>query len=368
VGTLVASGTLANRAVVPAGDRDHAAAEPLSGFVRPTDVSSIAAPAAVTIADVLVAVGDELEGGQPIAVRDLPESARETAQIDLEVERATHEVAHRERTVAWLQESIGRLAQRAAEAPGELAVVEREAQQVPMRQARDSPERAQIAYEQAALRVRRIEQLAAAGLAAQQDVEQARFEMRLAADDVANAKEAAEVAQRLRAAEAIQAKARRDLTIAEQRRQVAEQQAALEQARLQLKAVQIRSEAARAANADRYIRAPRAGAVIELLVGAGDRLAPGSPVARMARLDPMTVDVDVAPQLVNALHVGDTAEVDVPAASLSRARATIRSIAPVPNEAGRYSVQLTFANPARARLAGQAAEVRFSIRPPSERR
>ncbi len=333
---LVTSGAIAHRAALPAAD-DRTESEALSGLVRTTDGSTIATPVAVTIADVLVAIGEEVANGQPIARRDVADAERELAQLALELERATQDVIHRERTLAWLQASRQRLVENSPDAPGELGAVERDEQQLPMRRAKDSPGRAQVAFDQAALKVRRAEQLRAAGLVSGQDVEEARLAMRFAADDVANAWQAAERA------------------------------AALVQARLQLRAVRMRHESARAASADQFIRTPRGGAVVELPVSPGDRLAAGATVARIARLDPMGVDVDVAPRLVNLLHVRDIAYVDVPASGVVRTEAAIRSIAPIPNDAGAYAVQLTFPNSARLRLAGQAAEVRFTLgqRPPT---
>ena len=108
------------------------------------------------------------------------------------------------------------------------------------------------------------------------------------------------------------------------------------------------------------MRAPRSGAVIELPLHAGDRLSAGALLAKIAPLDPIAVDVDVAPLMVNTLKVGGVARVDVAAVKLFGAEGSIRSIAPVPGDDGRYSVRLTLANPTKARLAGQTAKVKFS--------
>jgi multidrug resistance efflux pump len=231
-----------------------------------------------------------------------------------------------------------------------------------MRQARDSPERAQLAHDQALSNVRRLEQLAAQGLVPQQDVEDGRFADRIAADDLANARLAAEAADRVRAAQSDQAKASRSLVLAEQSTRLAEQQAALEQARFALTAATMRLDAARQAVEDPFLRAPRDGTVLDVAVHAGERVGAGALVARIASLDPMTIEVDVAPSIVNALAAGDTAHVDVPAVRLSGAQAKIRSIAPLPGDDGKYTVRLTLPNPARARLAGLTAHVRLPVR------
>ena len=362
--TVVTTAVLARRAVGPIDEADRTISEAVVGLVRPSEVSTVATPIAITIAEMIAAVGDELAAGQPIARIDFTEAQRELAQLGLDVERAQRDVIDREHDVRQVRQAVQRLEAGAAEAGAELALAEREAQQIPMRQARDSPERAQVAYEQAVLRARRVEQLTAAGLVSQQDVEESQFALRVAADDLVNAREAAEAASRLRSAQGAQDRARRDLSLAEQRRQFAEGDAGLQQARLALKQAQMRYETARLATADLYIRSPRRGAVIELPAYAGDRLGAGALVARIALLDPIAVDIDMPPLDVHRLHVGDAARVDVPAIGVSRREAHIRSIAPLPGDNGKYTVRLTLSNPIGARLlAGQAAYVTLTQPP-----
>ena len=359
--TMVSAAALARRVAEPPAEPERVATEALVGLLRATDVSSIMTPVSVTIAEILVAQGDELAAGDPIARLDRTNTERELAQLSLEIERARQNVAGREQAVAWLEHASQRLVTETTQASAQLALAERETQQVPMRQARDSPERAQLAYEKALLKARRAEQLAASGLMSKQDVEDARFEVRMASDDLENAKRAAEAANRVHAAEETQARARRDLSFADQRRQLAAQQAELRQARLGLQEVTLRYETARLAAAEEFVRAPRAGAIIELPIHAGDRLPSGALLAKIAPLDPIAVDVDVPPLVVNLLETGGPARVDVPAVRLFDGEARIRSIAPLPGDAGKYSVQLTLANPTRARLAGQTANVKLLI-------
>jgi hypothetical protein len=94
----------------------------------------------------------------------------------------------------------------------------------------------------------------------------------------------------------------------------------------------------------------------------------GTLLAKIAPLDPVAIDIDVPPAAVNLLATGGLARVDVPAVKLLDGEARIRSIAPLPGEDGRYSVQLTLANPTRARLAGQTAHVKLFANRPSSRR
>jgi multidrug resistance efflux pump len=367
VGSMVSAAALARRAVDPPAAIERITSEALVGFVRPTDISSIMTPIALTVAEIVAAPGDEVTAGQPIARIDRTDGERELAHLRLEIDRATQDVAERERVIAWTAHANQRLVTETAQAGADLALAERETQQVPVRQMRDSPERAQVAYEKAIMKERRAEQLAASGLMSKQDVDDARFEVRMASDDLANARRAAEAATRVHAAEETQARARHDLSLADQQRQLAEQQAQLRQARIRLQETKLRHETIRGAVADAFVRAPRAGAIVDLPVHSGDRLPAGALVAKIAPLDPVAVDVDVSPLVVNMLRVNGLASVDVPAVKLLNQEGRIRSIAPLPGDDGKYSVQVTLPNPTRSRLAGQTANVKLIIERPVNR-
>ena len=367
VGTMVSAAALARRAVDTPAATERITSDALVGLLRPTDISSIMTPIALTVAEIMAAPGDEVTAGQPLARIDRTDGERELAHLTLEIERATQDVAERERVIAWTEHNNRLLVTETAQAGADLALAERETQQVPVRQMRDSPERAQVAYEKAIMKERRAEQLAASGLMAKQDVDDAKFEVRMASDDLANARRAAEAAIRVHAAEETQARARHDLSLADQQRQLAEQQAQLRQARIRLEETKLRSETIRGAVADAFVRAPRAGAIVDLPVHSGDRLPAGALVAKIAPLDPVAVDVDVSPLVVNMLRVNGLASVDVPAVKLVNAEGRIRSIAPLPGDDGKYSVQVTIANPTRSRLAGQSANVKLIIERPVTR-
>ena len=356
---VVASAAMAKKALEPAAEAAISLTDAFVGLIVSDDISSITTPTGITIAETLVAVGDQLVQGQPIARIDDVEGQRELVQLNLETARSRQEVVDREQLVGILRDSIERLV--AEDAPAQLALAEREVQQVPMRQWRDSPERAEVAYEQAVIKARRLEELAAAGLVPKQDVEEGQFAVRLAADDLANARRAAEANQRVQDAEVSQSRVRRELSLAEHRQQLAEQLSGLGQARFRLTAAQMRSDAARDVLANPFVRAARAGAVIELPVHPGDRLASGALVARMSPLDPMAIDIDVAPSFANMVRAGDVARVEVPAIDATDRPARIRSIAPLPGDDGHYAVRLFLPNPTRARLAGQVAHVRLAV-------
>src|SRR5918996_2486174 len=181
--TLLSAAALARRVAEPSAAPERIGDEAFVGLLGAPDVTSVIPPVPLTIAEIVVAPGDELAAGAPIARLDRTDADRELAHLTLELERATQNVAERERAVAWTENASQRLVSETTHASSELAIAARETQQVPMRQARDSPERAQVAYDKAVMKARRAEQLAASGLLAKQEVEDARFEVTMAADD-----------------------------------------------------------------------------------------------------------------------------------------------------------------------------------------
>src|SRR5207248_2071950 len=100
-------------------------------------------------------------------------------------------------------------------------------------------------------------------------------------------------------------------SVADQQRQLADQQASLAQARLALRQARIRQDAAQSKTGDSIVRAQQAGTVVELPVHTGDRLTEGSLVAKIASLDPLTIDIDIDPLVVNTLKVGAPARISV---------------------------------------------------------
>lgn len=356
---VVASAAMVRNTVVPKTPVSTTAVPSLAGLIRPGDVTSVTTPIALTVTDVLVRVGDEVTAGQPLLRVDHAGSQHDADQIGVELERAKQDVAEKEHTVSRTRQSIAHL-KATIESSAAVAAAEREAQQVPTRQVKDSPERAKVALDQAYARLQRAQQLFNAGLVSRQDLDDASFTYRLAGDDVTNAVRAAETSDRVRSAQEADAKTRRNLSIAEAEQQLAVQEAAAEQARLALKQVRMRYDDATSRLNDVFIRAPRAGIVAELPANAGDRVVAGALVSRLASIDPLEVDIDVLPVVANTLTLGATVRVDIPALSMSNLPATVRAIAPLPGDSGKYAVQLALPNPNRARLAGLGADVTLS--------
>jgi multidrug resistance efflux pump len=328
-------------------------------MTRPRDVATIALPAPVVVQRVMVEVGDQVKTGQPLLMLDDEDARRVVSEMRFDVEKAKTQTAQLERTVALLDRSINALAIPAAEANARLAVAQRNAETVPNRQAKDSPERAQAAYDEAVARERRVTALAASGVAARQDLEDAQIAVRVAADDLAAARRAADAAAALAAAQSLQSQTQADLQIAEQQRQRQERSGELTQARLRQADAERALALAIKRLGDLAVRSTGDTLVAEVLVKAGDRLLAGAPLVKLATVNSMIVDVDVPPSLVNGLARGDAASVRV-GASPKEYAGRIKTIAPLPGDAGAHLVEIEFDNPTAALLAGQTAHVRLT--------
>jgi multidrug resistance efflux pump len=332
------------------------------GMTRPRDVTTMALPMPLVVQKVLVEIGDRVQAGQPLIAIDDEDARRVVGQLRFEVERARSQVAQLERTVQLLDRSINALLLPAAEANARLAMAQRAAESVPNRQAKDSPERAQAAYDQAVARERRVAALADHGVMARQELEDAQIAVRVAADDLAVARRAAEAAAALSSAQALQAQTQADLTIAEQQRQRQERAGELAQARLHQTETETALDLAVKRLGDLTVRATGDALVSEVAVRSGDRPLAGATLVKLATVNPMIVDVDVPPAIVNGLARGDIAVVRV-GASTREYNGRIKTIAPLPSDGGAHTLEIEFDNPTAALLAGQTAHVRLAPRP-----
>ena len=331
------------------------------GLVRPRDVTTLALPTPVVVKRVAVSVGDTVRAGDVIAVLDDEDARRQLQQLDFDAERARAETARLSETRTALDGVIQQLNRTLADATARLSVAQRAAEAIPARQWKDSVARAQTAYDQALTRQHRLEQLSANGVVARQELEDAQFATRVAQDDLDIARRNADAAAKVASIQGEQADAQARLAIAEQGRRLSEATGELAQARVR----QAQAEALLASATERLreltVRAPRHGMVAEVAVHGGDRVLAGAPLARIATLDPMMVDVDVPPTIVNELRRGDEAIIRV-AGSTDDKSGRIRTIAPLPGEGGAHTIEIEFPNPAQALMSGQGATVRFAKR------
>jgi multidrug resistance efflux pump len=235
-----------------------------------------------------------------------------------------------------------------AEADALVAISQRQAQLVPTRQWRDSPERATAAYDLALLNFSRAKKLFDAGLIAQQELDTRGTELRMARDDLENAKELAAVSAKLAHNQADQANLQEKVTREELQAQLRQAEVNYERAKQQADAT--------------IVCATTAGVVSEIPIRLGDRVPAGAVLALLAKLDRMLAEVPVAAQMISELIVGQSAQVRLPSLPSHQVEGRIRAINPLPSQNMTHLVEVEFDNPTLLLVAGQPAEVRF-VRP-----
>ena len=145
--------------------------------IRPASEVRITSDAIGTVAEILVKVGDKVDKGQPLLRLSDAE-----AQLALQQAAGEREAA---------QANLDKFRARLADVNARVAVSQGQQQQVPTRQWRDSPERAQAAYDEALTNYNRAHELFEAGIVAKQELDNRTTELRLAKDDLDNAKKLA---------------------------------------------------------------------------------------------------------------------------------------------------------------------------------
>lgn len=328
------------------------------GTITPANQFTIAAPATTVVERVLVSVGERVAAGQPLLVADDRDARAASDAAEIELRAAEARVADVRQRLALLRQIP---AADFARATGRVSTAQRESEQVPTRQWRDSPERAEAAHELARLRFDRVKKLADQGLVARQELEDAEISLRVAANDLENARRAAQAVATLTSAQTEQSDLQWKLARAEQAQQREAQRAEIALAELRREDASMKLKVATDRLAGATIKALSPGVVTELLAHPGDQVYGGAPLIRLAVLDPLLVEVQIAPALVNALRPGTSATVTLPGIPSEQVSGTISAVNPIPNRNGTHTVQVRFENRAGHLLAGQPAEVRFVL-------
>ena len=299
--------------------------------VRPASEIRITAQSLGTVSSIVAKVGNTVKKGDPLLrLRD--------QDGELSLKRAA---ADRDAAAANLDKFRARL----AEANARVAVSQRQEQQVPSRQWRDSPSRAQAAYDQALLNYNRALELYKIGVLAQQEVDARRTDLRLAQDDLENAKKLAVASAKLGRDQADQAALEAKVTREDLQEQLRLAEIKYQQARQQVDAA--------------TVRATEDGVVSEIPVRLGDLVSGGTLLVRLAELNHMIAEVPVAARTVSELKVGQRALVTLPSTPPKQVEGRIGIIHPLPSANMTHTVEVQFDNPTLLLLAGQPAEVRF---------
>jgi multidrug resistance efflux pump len=301
------------------------------GTCEPSGEIRISSESLGTVSEILVQPGDTVEQGQLILKMDDSEARAALGQATLE------------RSIALQNLAPSRL--RFAETKEKLSVAQLETQQLPTRQWRDSPERATAAYEHARTNYDRSEALFAAGVLAQQEVDDKAVELRLAKDDLANAQKLAD--------------ASRQLEVNQREHATAESQVSREEELQAYRQADLKFHDCERRVARAEIHAPRQGVVAEVTAHVGDRISAGVLLARLAELHTMIVEVPVAAELVSQLHVHQTASIQLPTLPARTVEGSVRAINPLPSANMTHNVQVEFSNNDLSLFSGQPAKVRF---------
>ena len=299
--------------------------------IRPASEVRITADALGTVAEILARVGDKVDKGQPLL-----------RLSDAEAQLALQQAAG-ERDAA--QANLDKFRARLADVNARVAVSQGQQQQVPTRQWRDSPERAQAAYDEALTNYNRAHELFEAGVVAKQELDTRTTELRLAKDDLDNSKKLASASSKLQQDQLEQA----DLQAKVERQEMQEQ---LRQADLKYQQAKQRVDGT-------LVRATESGVLAEIPVRLGDRVPEGTILARLAELDRMIAEVPVAAEMIAGLRTGQSALVDLPSNPPRQVEGKIHVIHPLPEANMTHTVEVQFDNPTLLLLAGQPAEVRF---------
>ena len=299
------------------------------GTIRPASEIRITAGSIGTVSEISVKVGDTVQKGQPLLRMDESDAqlALTTASVEREAARENLEKA------------------RLAEVTARVAIAQRQEQQVPTRQWRDSPKRAEAAYDQALTNYNRTQQLYQANVISQQELDARATELRTAQDDLENAKKLAGVSAKLERDQAEQANL--------------EAQVAHQELQQQLRKAELKYQQAEQSMDGTVVRATQGGVVSEIPVRIGDRIPGGTILARISELDHMIAEVPVAAQMISELQVGQPVLVVLSSTPPRRVEGSIRTINPIPSPNMTHVVEVQFANPTLSLLAGQPAEVRF---------
>lgn len=330
-----------------------------TGTIAPSHEVDVTSTGGGTIRRVLVSVGTEVTVGQPLAELDDAAARAALDAATLEQQYATEELLRARRSLVVLDRSIQDIAMSFAQSVGTVALAQRQAEHVPGRQLRDSPERAKAVLEQATTKLQRLQRLHAEGIVADETLEDQIIAVRIAQDDYDNARQWQHAASELQRAQQEQAQRQIARSRAEFEQVRGDYVARLSQAEARAEQARQRVAAARRAVDETVVTAAIPGVVLDIAVEVGDRIAAGGKVLAMARLRELVVKVPVSSTLVNLLHPGQPSIVMLPTNPEERVTGRIISINPMPAANMTHTVDVGFENTAGRLLSGQPAQVTF---------
>jgi DNA-binding NarL/FixJ family response regulator/multidrug efflux pump subunit AcrA (membrane-fusion protein) len=355
-----------------------------SGKVKPAKIVKIAASMPSVVEKIHVQIGDRIQLDQPLLVVKNPEGDKEIEQILqqrqnlLQQEQAVlqQQQTAQQKVLIWEQKitDINRqetpLAAKIADADLALSLTQSQADKLPLPQRQDSIERTKAIYERSESRVRRFTKLYQQGAIAQDQLEQAEADLKVAKADYQVAQTAAATANNLELAKKQKSQLQRQVSLEQQKlkRQELEQQLQnlrleSQQATERLKLIRQQSTQLfqrQMPSANTIVKATSGGVVVQLPVKIGDQIFTGNPLLELAQLHYLNVEVLVNARLINALRQGQTATVKVGIGKTAQKfQGKIITINPIPSENMNHTVEIQFENPDDALLVGQMAAIHF---------
>ncbi|MEO7133398.1 MAG: efflux RND transporter periplasmic adaptor subunit [Vicinamibacterales bacterium] len=330
-----------------------------TGTILPATLVTVPAPASGNVLKVLVRVGDTVALNDGLVVLDTPQARAALEQALYDQRLSTQRLGELRATAAALDRLVSARRLEATAASATVGQAQRDFEQVPVRQWRDSPERAGVLLEQATRAVARTRVLVEAGVLARATLDDAEVAARVAEDDLQRAQASASTGLRLQQAQSEASRVQADLARVESQERRRQLQDQIEQARLELEGAVARVTSNQRQIEAAVVKAARDGVVSDLPVTLGDHVAAGAPVARMTSLNQLLVEVEVAARLVNALKPSQPVTIALPTSPVQRLTAAIQSISPVPSAQMTHLVRINFINPTGMLLNGQPAQVVF---------
>ena len=278
-----------------------------TGTIKPASEIKIAATSPAIVQEVLVKVGDQITENQALLKIDDREAKTLLSQAELEKVAADQQVSQISASISSVNKQMVNLRNQIATASGKLSLAQRKAEQVPVRQRQDSPERAQAVYDQALSKFQRTESLHRQGLVSSQELDEMRSQLRIAEADLKTARAAEVASKELSNAQESQSELQSELVKKEQQQQLADLQNQLERARLRQKQAFQALETAHRRTSETTVKATRDGVIVEVPVKIGDQIIVGTTLARLAQLDRLVVEVPVSARLINSLKIDQPA-------------------------------------------------------------
>ena len=330
-----------------------------TGSIKPSQRSTLTSISGGTVQRLLVAVGENVTMGQPLIEMDDPAARAALDSARLDYQYATTETAHWQRSIADLDRSIQEVSTVFAQSLGDVAIAQRQADQVPGRQSRDSPERAQAAFDQESNRLQRMRKLHSQLILSNEQLEEQIIAVRIAQNDLENANQWRAASAELQRAQQDQARQQVARSRAEFQQLRADYVARLDLAKARAYQAEQRVDAAERTISESIVRAATGGVVVNIAVDIGNRPSVGTPLVTIAKLTDLLVEVPVSPRLINILQVGQAATVMLPTMPPQQVEGRIGSINPIPAGNMTHAVEIQFANASGHLLTGQRAQVVF---------